>query len=78
MAIVIQNTNYSGEVLEQLLTLAATGNELVEKGLIHIEPNVRLKFSIPRLKGGKMIQKSNEITVEADGKGNFNYIEVVL
>lgn len=78
MAIVIQNTNYSGEVLEQLLTLAATGNELVEKGLIHIEPNVSLKFSIPRLKGGKMLQKRKEMPVDADGKGNFNYSEVVL
>lgn len=30
MAIVVKNTNYNGEVLEQLLTLAATGNEIVE------------------------------------------------
>ena len=33
MAIVVKNTNYNGEVLEQILTLAATGNEL---SLIHI------------------------------------------
>ena len=32
MAIIVRNTNYSGEVLEQLLTLAATSNEIVEKG----------------------------------------------
>lgn len=29
MAIQIQNTAYDGEVLERLLTKAATGNELV-------------------------------------------------
>ena len=34
----INGTNYSGEVLEMLLTRAATGNELVEKGLIHVVP----------------------------------------
>jgi hypothetical protein len=60
MAIVIQNTNYNGEVLEQLLTLAATGNELVERGLIHIEPNVSTKFHIPRLKTGTMLRKRVE------------------
>ena len=36
----INGTNYSGEVLEMLLTRAATGNELVEKGLIHVVPEV--------------------------------------
>lgn len=75
MAIVIQNTNYNGEVLEQLLTLAATGNELVEKGLIHIEDGVSEKFSIPRLKTGKMLQKRKEQPVDGDSKGDFNYSE---
>ena len=28
MAIVVRNTNYNGEVLEKILTLAATGNEI--------------------------------------------------
>ena len=40
MAIIVRNTNYSGEVLEQLLTLAATNNEIVEKGLIMVIPGV--------------------------------------
>ncbi len=34
MAIQVDNTNYNGEVLERILTVAATSNELVEKGLI--------------------------------------------
>lgn len=75
MAIVIQNTNYSGEVLEQLLTLAATGNELVDRGLIHIEPGVSDKFSIPRLKTGKMLRKRVEQPEDSDSKGSFNYSE---
>ena len=32
MAIVGKNTNYNGEVLERILTVAATGNEIVGKG----------------------------------------------
>ena len=54
MAIVISNTNYTGEVLESLLTLAATGNRLVDRGLIRMEPGVSKKFFIPRIKGGKI------------------------
>lgn len=73
--IVIQGTNYSGEVLEMLLTRATTGNELVEKGLIHIVPEVAKKYSIPRLRTGKMLQKRKEMPTDADAKGDFNYDE---
>ncbi len=75
MAIVLQNTNYNGEVLEQILTLAATGNELVERGLIHIESGISEKFSIPRLKTGKMLQKRKEQPEDSDSKGDYNYSE---
>lgn len=78
MALNIQNSNYAGEVLEQLLTLAATGNELVEKGLIRIEPNIGYKFSIPRLKSGTMLQKRKEMPTDNDSKGDFNYSERAL
>lgn len=78
MAINIKHTNYSGEVLEKLLTKAATGNELVEKGLIHIEPGVSEKFSIPRIRGGRMLQKHKEQPEDKDSKGDFTYDERVL
>ena len=71
----INGTNYSGEVLEMLLTRAATGNELVEKGLIHVVPEVAKKFSIPRLRTGKMLQKRKEMPTDSDSKGNFDYDE---
>ena len=77
MALNIQNTNYNGEVLEQLLTLAATGNELADRGLIRIEPTSK-KFSIPRLKTGTMLQKRKEQPEDSDSKGNFNYSEKAL
>lgn len=78
MAIIITNTNYNGEVLEELLTLAATGNEIVEKGLIHIIPGIRKKVSIPRLKTGKMLQKRKEDPKVTDSKGEFIYSEKSL
>ena len=78
MAIQIKNTNYNGEVLEQLLTVATTSNELVEKGLIHVIPGVSKKISIPRLHTGKMLQKQKEDPMVEDSKGNFNYSEKEL
>ena len=57
MAIVVRNTNYNGEVLEKILVLATTGNDLVEKGLIMVIPGVEKKISLPRIKTGKMLQK---------------------
>jgi len=78
MAINVSNTNYSGEVLEQLLTLAATGNEIVDKGLMMVIPNVTKKISIPRIKTGKMLQKVNNNPTLENSKGDFTYSEQVL
>lgn len=78
MAIILINSNYDGEVLEKILTRAATGNELVQKGLIHIEPNITKKFSIPRMKTGKMLQKRKEMPKQSDAKGTFSYDEKAL
>ena len=71
MAIVVRNTNYNGEVLEKLLVLATTGNDLVEKGLIMVIPGVEKKISLPRIKTGKMLQKRKENPLLEDSKGNF-------
>ena len=78
MSIVIEGTAYSGEVLEQLLVRATTTNELVERGLIRMVPNVSKKFTLPRLKTGKMLQKRKEQPTDEDGKGNFTYDEKYL
>ena len=69
MEINITNTNYSGEVLETILTKAATGNELVERGLIRMEPGVHTKFSIPRLSVGQTLQKRKETPEGSDATG---------
>lgn len=78
MAIVIDNTNYNGEVLERILTVAATSNEFVEKGLIMVVPGINKKLSIPRIRTGKMLQKRKENPTVEDSKGNFNWSEQEL
>ncbi len=78
MAIVVKNTNYNGEVLERILTVAATGNEIVGKGLIHVIPGVEKKVSIPRLHTGTMLRKHKEDPQVSDAKGDFSYSEKVL
>ena len=78
MAIVIKNTNYNGEVLERLFTLAVLGCQIVDKGLLCVIPNVTKKLSIPRLKTGKMLQKVKEMPDDKDSKGGYNYSEHVL
>jgi len=76
--IIIEGTAYSGEVLEQLLVRATTSNELVERGLIKLVPNVSKKYTLPRLKTGTMLQKRKEMPTDEDGKGNFTYDEKYL
>lgn len=69
---------YAGEVLEKLLTRATTTNELVEGGHIRLEPNVRDKFYIPRLKAGSMLQKRVEQPTSDNSKGDFDIDEKCL
>ena len=78
MAIVVRNTHYSGEVLETILTLATTKNELVDKGLIMVIPGVEKRISIPRIKSGKMLQKRKEHPERGDSKGTFEYSEKAI
>ena len=74
----LNTTSYSGEVLEQILTLATTNNELVSKGLIMVIPGVHKSISVPRIKSGNMLQKQKENPQLADSKGNFSYSEKQL
>ena len=69
---------YAGEVLDQLLTRASTGNELVAGGHIRIVPNVTKKFTIPMLRAGSMLQKRKANPTAADSKGDFGITEKYL
>lgn len=74
----LNTTNYSGEVLENVLTLATTGNELVSRGIIMVIPGVNDSISIPRVKTGKMLQKQKEDPQKGDSKGDYSYSEKQL
>lgn len=43
-----QNT-YSGEVLNDLLTYTAQGNDTYKEGLIHIKSGIQFKYTIPTI-----------------------------
>lgn len=75
MALIIQNSNYNGEVLNRLLTKAITGCQIVDKGLICVIPAVKDKIAIPRLKVKKMLRKPNANPQVTDAKGDFIYSE---
>lgn len=51
----LQN-GYSGEVLEDLLTYTAQGNDTFREGLIHIKPGIQHKYTLPAIKLGEIIQ----------------------
>ncbi len=78
MANPIVQTSYAGEVLSQILVKAATGNQLFEKGLIHLETNIGDKFYIPRLQLSKLLQKRVEMPKSENSKGTFNIDERLL
>jgi hypothetical protein len=69
------NTSYAGEVLDQALVLATTKNEIVERGLVHIVPNVHDTFSITRARLGEVLQGRKPMPTAADAKGGFVYTE---
>lgn len=75
MGLIIQNSNYNGEVLNRLLTNAITGCQIVDKGLICVIPSVKDKLAIPRLKVNKMLRKPNSNPEVKDSKGDFIYSE---
>lgn len=71
-------TAYAGEVLDQILVKAATGNQLFEKGLIHLETSIGDKFYIPRLQLSKLLQKRVEMPKSENSKGEFKIDERLL
>lgn len=74
----VANTNYNGEVLGTILTQAFLGNEIAEKGVLHVEAGIEKKFSIPRMRIGKLLQKRVEMPDATNEKGNITYDEKEL
>lgn len=77
MAVNIKS-GYTGEALQTMLVAAFTGNEIVDKGLIHVQPNISKNFYLPRIKPGKMLRKRVEQPKDSDSKGDFTIDDKVL
>lgn len=64
--------SYNGEVLEDLLTYTAQGNDTYKEGLIHIKSGIQFKYTIPAIGLGKVIQDNQPTPTSAHGAGDGN------
>ncbi len=76
----LQN-GYNGEVLEDLLTYTAQGNDTFREGLIHIKSGIQHKYTFPLIKLGDIIQDnvptptSNHGSKGANGENEYQLTE---
>lgn len=70
-------SNYTGEVLGDLLTLAAQENETYKEGLIHIKSGIQKKYALPQVRLGKIIQDHKPTPDSSVGEYTFaeRYLE---
>lgn len=70
-------SNYTGEVLEDLLTLTAQDNETYKEGLIHIKSGIQKKYALPGVRLGKIIQDHKATPSSSQGEYTFaeRYLE---
>lgn len=78
MAINLGNgaTNYTGEVLEDLLTYTAQENETYKEGLIHIKAGIQKKYALPAVNLNGIIQDRKP--TPDSSKGDYNFTERYL
>lgn len=73
------STNYTGEVLEDILTYTAQENETYKEGLIHIKAGIQKKYTLPSLQLGSIIQDHKVTPVSpSDSKGDYQFTERCL
>lgn len=68
-------SSYVGEALKQIIVQAMTGNELVSRGLIKVQPDIAKDYFMPRMKVGTILGKRKEQPEDKDSKGDFNIDE---
>ena len=70
-------TNYTGEVLSDLLTLTAQENETYKEGLIHIKSGIQKKYALPSVQLGKIVQDHQATPTSSQGEYKFaeRYLE---
>ena len=64
-----KDNQYTGEFLQDLLVYTASENETYKEGLIHIKTGVQMKYTLPLVQLGKIIQ-DHVATPNADQSGN--------
>lgn len=76
---------YSGEVLEHLLSYTVNGNDTADMGLIHIEPGIQMKKTLPHIQIGPMVQDNvptpraaSGSDISADSRGSVTHSERYL
>lgn len=80
---ILQN-GYSGEVLEDLLTYTAQGNDTFREGLIHIKSGIQHRYTLPAVRLGDIIQDnvptptSTQGTSTPDGDNAYVFTERYL
>ena len=62
----LQN-GYNGEVLEDLLTYTAQGNDTYREGLVHIKSGIQHKYTLPAIKLGDIIQDNIPTPLSSNG-----------
>lgn len=70
-------TNYTGEVLEDLLTYISEENETYQNGLIHIKPGIQKKYTLPQIGLSNIIQDHKATPDSSQGEYKFaeRYLE---
>lgn len=64
-------SNYTGEVLGDLLTLTAQDNETYKEGLIHVKTGIQKKYALPSVRLGKIIQDHKPTPDSSVGEYTF-------
>lgn len=71
--------SYAGEVLEDLLTYTAQGNDTYKENLIHIKSGIQHKYTLPSISLGDIIQDNKPTPVSpSDSKGEYMFRERYL
>lgn len=76
--------SYAGEVLEDLLVYTAQGNDTFKEGLVHIQPGIQAKYTLPHVSLGKIIQDNVPTPTSTmgaegtDGSNQYTFAERYL
>ena len=71
-------SNYTGEVLADLLTYTAQENETYKEGLIHIKSGIQKKYALPSVQLGEIIQDHVATPDSSKSKGQYVFAERYL